>query len=839
MATKHFPKGLLNVMSQRPEHTQNGRGANVMLLTLPEIAAWQIDHPSAQPDPCCIAELPALQRGAVWKVGQIEALWDSIFQGFPLGAFLLSPFDASMGQQSFKHQTPSAHALPPTHMLLDGQQRATGIALGFLNPWHSMPPADDVKSVLWVDLAPPPNGRDVEYVFRTVTRAHPWGYSLADPDSRITQHQIRQSLHAFRAASAPLYDADKPHNIPLHAVWPWDAVAPVPVSLLVYALHETRGDVAQAKARAWEAIQQLTIMKTIADEQKDPRSDQTEHWAKHWAKQRDAVQMAFDVPASRLDDMLALLCERISEYVIPANVVPCHVLKKTNDTTADAGQQSLVETLFIRINSAGTPLGGEELMYSLIKSSWIDAPMAIDKLTHKLATPARTALLASRLVRARHQRAQQTNNPGESTSKLRLIATPSVDDFRRLMNGQNKEHSTFFQDMKSYIRGDGLQVFEAAYRFLTQSEYGLPPVLASELAQKSPDVFFLFLCWLDRLIEVRLDALNLPISAPDDARRVLGFLTALAWFAKTDSKTRAVDAIWHDLQTLDAGKLLYFFNRQRFLKTMAIDTHGRQNMIPVLDPDVLQLALQKSILGYQGCTKTISRSDSSIWKDWKWWQWLIDENRPRDIDNALHPVFQEANLTEAETVSDRIRDTWYQFMDSLWGNKSMLLYAQRNSINLWFSDFDPSLPEFLEDKNRPWDYDHIHPQSFLQGRNGGTLQGLPQIIKDWHSSIGNLRAWPLEANRSDGDVAPSIKLKAASSEEAKYGITDANKCLASSFIKPEFFDHYWSNCDPVNGKRLNDSDTFLERQALVNAIVWRFLDIYRQWYDDLKLSTLT
>jgi hypothetical protein len=784
-----------------------------------------------------MAELPALQRGSVWKVEQIEDLWDSIFQGFPLGAFLLSPFDASLGQQSFNHQSSSAHALPPTHMLLDGQQRATGIALGFLSPWHGTPPATEVKSVLWVDLAPPPKGRDVAYVFRTVTRSHPWGYSLANPESRITQHQIRQSLHAFRAAGSPQYDKVKPHQIPLHAVWPWDAVAPVPVSLLVHALHETQGAVPQAKGRAWQEIEQLAFMRTLPDGQQCPLTDHTGHWR----AQQDAVRRAFNDPDSRLDDMLALLWQRMSEYVIPASVVPSHALEKTNHITEDAGQQSPVETLFIRINSAGTPLGGEELMYSLIKSSWMDAPKAIAQLTHKLATPARTALLASRLVRARHQRVELANGSTESTSTLRLIAAPSVDDFRRLMSGLNKEHLTFAQDLKNYISGDGLQVFEAAHRFLTQGPYGLPPVLASELAQKSTDVFFLLLCWLDRLMfdgaGARLDAEDSTVSEVA-ARRVLGFLTALAWFAKADSKPRAVNAVWHDLQTVEADQLPNFFNRQRFLKTIAIDIHGKQNMIPVLSPDVLQLALQKRILGYQGCTDTISQPNSTIWNEWNWWQRLIDQNRPKDINDGLQPVFQKANLTEGETVSDRIRDTWNQFMEALWGAKSMLIYAQRDWINRWFPDFDPSLPEFLEDKNRPWDYDHIHPQSFLQGRNGGTLQGLPQIIKDWHNSIGNLRAWPLEANRSDGDDAPSVKLETASPEEAKYDINDANKRKAS-FIASDDFNNYWTLCVSADGRKLNDSNSFPERKALVNAIIWRLLAIYREWYDALKLSTLT
>lgn len=816
-------------MYQSQESTQNDTSANVILLKLPHVAAWQIDYPPAAARTDCMAELPALQRGAVWKVDQIEALWDSILQGFPLGAFLLSPFDDSLGQQNFKHETHAAPTSKPTHMLLDGQQRANGIALAFLNPWHNTSPAADAKSVLWVDLAPPPKGRDVEFAFRAVTRAHPWGYSLTNPSERVSQHQIRQSLYAFRAASAPQYDKSKPHEMPLHAVWPWDAKAPVPVCLLMQALHEKQGKIDEAKAHVWQVIQQLAFMKPIGDAHKDALNE--------WAAQQTAVRQAFEGAESRLDVILVALRERLSAYVIPANVVPRSALQKTIDPTGDSVQQSPVETLFIRVNSAGTPLGGEELMYSLIKSAWIEAPGAIAKLTHKLATPARTALLASRLVRARHQRWAQSN--GNHDSRLRLIATPSVEDFRRLMHGQNKEYPDFPHDLKNYICGNGLQVFEAAHQFLTQGKYGLPPVLASEMAQKSPDVFFLFLSWLDRLMFEGAVAVQEVVAGDSPkVRRVIGFLTALAWFAKADNKPRAVDAIWHSVQTMDAGNLSDFFNREMFLKTMAIDERGRQHMIPVLDPDVLKLALQKHILGYQGCTGTISQADSTIWSQWNWWRSLISEDRPKDIDRALKPFFHETTLTDGETVSDRVRDTWNQFIDALWGNKSMLLYVQRKWINHWFSDFDPSLPELLEDKNRPWDFDHIHPQSFLQGRNGGTLRGLPAIITDWHNSIGNLRAWPLEANRSDSDAAPTVKLKTASSVEGNYGITNANKCEAS-FIDTDEYDKYWSLCNPADGKKLNDAATFAARQALVNAMVLRFLAIYRKWYDDLKLSTLS
>lgn len=817
-------------------HQINSNCSNIILLSLSEIAAWQIDSASISAHPFCTAELPALQRGAVWKVGQIEALWDSIFQGFPLGAFLLSPYDSALGQQAFKLQQGSATRPQATHMLLDGQQRATGIALGFLNPWNGSYPGNDVKSVLWIDLAPPTKGRDVTYVFRSITRAHPWGYSSIDPESRITQRQVRQSLSAFRIANAPLYDQAKPHKIPLGAVWPWDAKAPIPLAMMVDALRDTNGHVESAKAVIWKAVKTLPFMRQLENDEDGNSID----YLKHWMAQQSEVRNAFENENPRLDEILKTLWLRLSEYVIPANVVPDYAINRLASSTAANGGQSPIETLFIRVNSAGTPLGGEELMYSLIKSSWPQAPEAISLLMHKLATPARTALLASRLVLARHQRKPAATELAENSGgRLRLTSTPNVSDFRHLMSGQNKEHPNFARDLRTFIEGNGIQVFEKAYTLLTNGAYSLPPVLASELAQKSPDIFFLFLCWLDRLMFDPTDGVANVSSeiSQADMRRTLGFLTALAWFSKGDSKLRAAGAIWHDLQTLNPSRLSGFFNRQHYLKTIAVDEQGKLNAVPVLAPDVLELALQKSILGYQGCSDTISKPESNIWKDWVWWDWLIDKRRPKDIDTALRPIFHDANLEDGETVSDRVRDTWYQFLECLWGNKSMLLYVQRAWLNQWFDDFDPSLAEHLEDKNRPWDYDHIYPQSFLQGRNGGTLQGLPQLIKNWNNSIGNLRAWPLEANRADGDEAPPEKLKSVSPEEIKYGISIKNKC-AASFISEENFNDFWSKCDPTLHGKLNDPNSFPQRQALINAIVWRILSIYRRWYEDLKLANL-
>jgi len=158
---------------------------------LNEIAAWQVPHPPAKMGPV-VAALPALQRGAVWKVRQIEELWDSILRRFPIGAFVIAPPNEALKRKNFKLQSDQQASPEATHLLLDGQQRATGIALGFLDIWADG--IEDAKSAIWVELAPPPQNRDVDFVFRVVTRSHPWGYKRNDPDSPLSAHQIRLAL---------------------------------------------------------------------------------------------------------------------------------------------------------------------------------------------------------------------------------------------------------------------------------------------------------------------------------------------------------------------------------------------------------------------------------------------------------------------------------------------------------------------------------------------------------------------------------------------------------------------------------------------------------------------
>ena len=145
---------------------------------------WLLEEGSA-------IELPAIQRGFVWRTAQIENLWDSILRGYPVGAFLLS----SNGD----------------HLdLFDGQQRATSIALGFYNPWEKHKDKarignDKSLPTVWLDLDPAVKPEGSTYLVRVLTKSHPWGY-LARNNSTGRIQPIHRSCATERYFQLVLYD---------------------------------------------------------------------------------------------------------------------------------------------------------------------------------------------------------------------------------------------------------------------------------------------------------------------------------------------------------------------------------------------------------------------------------------------------------------------------------------------------------------------------------------------------------------------------------------------------------------------------------------------------------
>ena len=802
------------------EKSEGYGNAGVRLLSLAQIAAWQVKNESVRGGDI-IAALPALQRGYVWKARQVEDLWDSIVSGFPIGAFLITPFNEVNGAQGAMHQ---GDGVPdPTHHLLDGQQRATGIALGFLNPRGI---DESIRGALWLDVGEQPPGRAVQHVFRVLTRAHPWGYRRTDPAQTLSISQIRQAIRAYKETS-PIYRDARPYSIPLSATWPWDAEAPIPVALIVSCVMGS-SSVEAAKASLGCQMRELPFFS---------ESTSDHHNAQ---KAKSGLALSGEGPHGA---RLARIIERfwgILKGERPYEVATVEIA--FDYEVAPQGQKDAkdpIETLFVRLNSGGTVLEGEELIYSLLKARWTEAPAFIDKLRHRLATPSRICLLCARLVLARGQ-----------TDPSGLQASPGVPEFRRLMHGVTRGQENFANDLQKFVTEDGVRVFECAHRLLVANDgeegnaaYALPAVLATDLAQKAPDVFFLLLCWIDRALTCGSDPLAL---ADGDQRKILGFLTALAWFAH--DKSGAVSAIWGDLQRAPADEILSFFSRPRFRKTWALGRNGTRRMGPLVSPALLEQVLQLRVTGGAANFPGIGNRDSSIWENgnegWNRWDrlvWSMPHALKEWYKGRVGTMWQAQGEAEEDGILGLYQQAWGEFIDDLWSNRSILLYAQRRWTRAWFPEFDPSQPEMLEDTNRPWDFDHIHPQNYLRNDDGNGFKNIPNVVRDWHKSIGNLRAWPLEANRSDGDRSPARKLSEGTPIDGEYGMVDQDARMRASIIHRDDCQR-WIETTPEGdfvAQYLADAEgSFVQRRALIEAIVTRFTRLYGEWYRTLRIGDL-
>lgn len=191
-----------------------------------EISSWLLQKGSE-------IELPAIQRGFVWRTYQIENLWDSIFRGYPVGSFLLSEKE--------------------THKeLFDGQQRATSIALGFYNPWeqHSEKKFignDKSLPTIWLDLAPAEEPRsdgtqvkvmpdNSAFLFRVLTKSHPWGYRARNNSEKMYLKDRNDAWDQMRE-----YSADKYTKLTPSQRLPYSARVPVPLCFLFDSYKETFG----------------------------------------------------------------------------------------------------------------------------------------------------------------------------------------------------------------------------------------------------------------------------------------------------------------------------------------------------------------------------------------------------------------------------------------------------------------------------------------------------------------------------------------------------------------------------------------------------------------------
>lgn len=594
-----------------------------------EVAKWLV--------PGSEVMLPVVQRGFIWKVSQIERLWDSIFRGYPIGAMMLSREGNTL-------------------MLLDGQQRATSIVLGFYNPWEEdkncIGNATNLP-VVWIDVNPRKKTDTQEFVFRVVTRSHPWGYQLQHNENIL-------SVPSRRAAStqyAKLFGQSFYTNLLPTQRIPYDATCPIPLCFLL------------------ESVRSNHDIKWLIEKCRNYIPEEF-----HTLGMTEGENYFTMLESLDFSSLLWTIKNRVLPTIIPTIVLPEELLLDKTDAAPDES------TLFVRLNSQGTRIEGEELMYSMFKATCPEVKELVDCLGMNIIPPSRVITLTSRLI----------------LSSDNFVSGLSLAQFRKYVQDKsfiNKLRELIGDEINSPIK----HKIDCAIWILKYCD--VPDVVVKKFIRESPNGFLLLLHWLFENKSVQIDETK--------RKEISSRLYRNHWFG--NDFDYYVRENWNKVSEPDFWSDKYFDNIDRI------------RQYPLIKPEQLLSFLEQRL------NNPVENHD-------------ISPNMP-DCSHIWHTW--ESSLPRPENLSEeqhqtRILEAWRNFLWKLLGSrdKSLILLAQKEYINRVFADFNQL--EDLEDTNTPWDWDHIYPNSWVHGQ-----WHIDPRTRAWENRVGNFRAMSLTDNRSE------------------------------------------------------------------------------------------
>lgn len=505
-----------------------------------------------------------------------------------------------------------------------------------------------------------------------------------------------------------------------------------------------------------------------------PLDDESEFWNKlairakeaksfQWALKVDDFFSNSKAPESRIFEGI----KRANSARLIALKVPDELLYVSEQERTGSDQEvvSNIELLFQRLNRQGTQLDGEELAYSMIKAYWPEMEEPINKVAGGRMPQARMVSIGVRAALAIAAAAKDTEQefseklPGPVTvSKLREIANPK--EKQEISQGSEKHI------IQNFIKQDMLNACDLVDKWLKYdkqgNQSGLLPVHVTSIAMNSREVYLLMLCFAKRMK-----------NEPEGWRKAMqALVTLIHWFAPEKAKAaNRVYANCRDDMSLE--------NIQLALKE-AIDARELQRPH---SPEAIETFVKLEL-----------PAPADKFESWEW--------------GKLIETGGGADLTEAE------RESWKGFLNFR-ENRELLLYAQRDFLARRFHDYDPARKDLWEAHNRPWDFDHILASYYFYNRkDGSTYRG---VCGQWGYTIGNLRAWPSEENRSDKADTAADKIE-----------TDEQHM--DSFLTKEEAKAF-SGGDKVR----TDEAT---ARAFVTGCMDRLLRIYREWHESVGVGVL-
>lgn len=385
-------------------------------------------------------DIPAFQRGLVWNPAQVEALWDSVLRGIPIGTITLIQYTGAGGDNE------------ATHGVFDGQQRLNALSLGYKNPFDSQSQQEPNESILWLDLMPNRkiSGSRKFYLYLT-TPGQPWGYKISDSGSETGQQRL--STDEYRKAMEAAFTKDDLHDMKskpdTRQMWPHQAQCPIPFGL-VWKAAQDDGDFKQS------------LLHTIEEYGKGHA----------WYEKKTQPQLS-KLQDSDLTDLETGL--RNAKAATAVVVISPQTFDRNLGSSDETQAETDVAVFFSRLNRGGSVPSSEDVNYSILKSI-MPALASIDTLANNRMTPSRLAAIAMRLYLTERENHWRAN---VSRKDVYLLASDS--------------------GFKDYVKEDGIlaERMKKLEDMLLWNEEdrgnGIPAYILSSVILKKQELYVFFL----------------------------------------------------------------------------------------------------------------------------------------------------------------------------------------------------------------------------------------------------------------------------------------------------------------------------------------------------------
>ena len=357
--------------------------------------------------------LPPIQRDSAWDPKQVVDLWDSVFHGLPLGAFMLQQREA--GGQGHRAGTDARNAaLPEGWYLLDGQQRLRSLLLG-LHGFNLDIGARDARCI-WIDLGD--QDADRGFKLHLTSASQPFGYGdrgykLSPTDRsrarlRYEPNGARMMIGNRRAYTHELFEnflergrefilSVNDHNTQMPPEGHPDGWPPLPRGI----------DRARVEGQAPFTVMPLHVL----------------------------LHAWFGVPQQRRETAVQTLIgddnalvQRVTEMLSRMGQAEIALI----NASAIGGVDNL-RRLYDRIGAGGTPLSPEDRLFSLYKSirpDFHNLVLHIYQQAGPVMPPSKIAAAAIRIANARaHQKDRTPTDRGNDV--------PDIVAFSRAIEEQN------------------------------------------------------------------------------------------------------------------------------------------------------------------------------------------------------------------------------------------------------------------------------------------------------------------------------------------------------------------------------------------------------------------